>query len=135
MDSKQEAKQKPTRSRIPYSSPRLVVYGDLKQLTKAKPGRAAEAHGVTPRVPPCWIAEVLYGMDDPRTQLLRAWLTQVYARTLFGSAVVRLYATYGRQVARLAAQSSLLCSVLRPIFDAALTRALGDYRLLAHPEF
>jgi hypothetical protein len=134
MDSKQEAKQKPTGSRKPYSPPRLVVYGDLQQLTKAKPGRASEGHGITNRTP-CWIAEVLYGVDDPRTQLLRAWLTRVYACTLLGSAVVRLYATYGRQVARLAAQSSLLCSILRPIFDAALTRALSDYRLLAQPEF
>ena len=135
MDSKEQAKQKSTSSRNPYSSPRLVVYGDLRQLTQAKPGRASEGPGVTPRVPPCWIAEVLYGADDPRTHLLRSWLTQVYIGTLAGSVVVRLYVVYGRQIARLATRSSSLRSILRPLFDAALIRALRDYRPPATPAF
>lgn len=134
MHSKQQPKQKPTRSRKAYSSPRLVAYGDLQQLTKAKPGRAAEGHGITNRTP-CWIAEVLYGTDDPRTHLLRSWLTQVYVGTLAGSIVVRMYMAYGHQIARLARRSSRLRGILRLLFDAALTRALRDYRLLATHSF
>jgi hypothetical protein len=123
------------RSKTPYSAPRLVIYGNLHQLTQAKPGRSAEGHGITPRVPPCWIAEVLYGVDDARTHLLRSWLTQVYIGTLAGSVVVQLYMACGRQIAGLAARSSFLRGILRPLFDAALTRALRDYRLLATHAF
>lgn len=131
---KQGGEENITRSKTPYSAPRLVIYGTLHQLTQAKPGRAAEGHGITPRVP-CWIAEVLYGVDDARTHLLRSWLTQVYVCTLAGSVVVQLYMACGRQIARLAARSSLMRGILRPLFDAALKRALRDYRLLATPAF
>jgi hypothetical protein len=129
----QRAKKSILQSKIPYSAPRLVIYGTLHQLTQAKPGRAAEGHGATPRVPPCWIAEVLYGVDDVRTQFLRSWLVHVYAATLTGTMVIRLYTACGRQVARMAGRSSFLRRVLRPLFDAALSRALRDYRLLAEP--
>ncbi len=131
MDSKDPAKEKPTSSRKPYSSPRLVAYGNLEQLTKAKPGRAVEGSGHTPKVPSCWIAEVLYGADDPRTHLLRSWLTQVYSVTCVGSVVVYLYIVFGRQVAPMVRRSSLLRGALQPLFDAGVSRALRDYCLHA----
>ncbi len=133
MDSKRSAEEKLPIARKPYTSPRLVIYGDLHQLTKAKPGRASEGAGLTHRTPPCWIAEVLYGAEDPRTHLLRSWLTQVYIRTLAGSFVVQLYVACGRQIARLAKRSSWLRGFLRPLFDAAVARALRDYSLHTTP--
>jgi hypothetical protein len=79
----------------------------------------------------CWIAEVLYGVDDNRTHLLRAWLTRVYARTTVGSAIVALYRAFGKRVARWARRSALLRRVLTPLFDAGVAAALRHYTLAA----
>jgi hypothetical protein len=104
----------------PYSAPRLVKYGDLRQLTRGGTGRRRDAIGRT-RI--CWIAEVLYGADDPRTHLLRMWLVDVYSKTAIGSIVVALYKLFGRELSALVRRSSLLRQMLRPVFDAGLVRA------------
>jgi hypothetical protein len=106
----------------PYSAPRLVKYGDLRQLTRGSHGRRADNHGggVTR---PCWIAEVLYGADDPRTHLLRIWLADEYSKTAVGSIVVAVYKRFGRTLSALVRRSSLLQGLLRPVFEAGLVRA------------
>ena len=104
----------------PYSAPRLVKYGDLRQLTRGGTGRRRDGTGRT-RI--CWIAEVLYGADDPRTHLLRMWLVDVYSKTAIGSIVVALYKLFGRELSALVRRSSLLRQMLRPVFDAGLVRA------------
>ena len=71
----------------------------------------------------CWIAEVLYGADDPRTHLLRMWLVDVYSKTAVGSIVVALYKLFGRELSTLVRRSSLLRRMLRPVFEAGLVRA------------
>lgn len=71
----------------------------------------------------CWIAEAIYGVDDPRTWLLRSWLNGPFAETRIGSAVMALYMVIGRPVARIARRSMTVRAVLRPLFDAALRRA------------
>ena len=80
----------------PYSAPRLVKYGDLRQLTRGGHGRFADAGGSGSNTRICWIAEVLFGADDPRTHLLRMWLVDVYSKTAIGSIVVALYKLFGR---------------------------------------
>lgn len=114
-------------SKLAYEKPRLVSYGDLRTITKSVGGRGTDAGGTGHSMVPCWVAEVLYGPCDPRTQLLRCWLTQEYARTATGSLIVGLYRAIGRKVARIAERSRQLRRMLRPLFDAGLRRAQRHY--------
>jgi hypothetical protein len=114
----------------PYSAPRLVKYGDLQQLTRGSHGFKSDGGAGTPTKPgrgPCWIAEVLYGAEDPRTHLLRMWLVDVYSKTSVGSMVVAVYRKFGREMAALAKRSSLLRGLLRPVFEAGLVRAYRHF--------
>ena len=113
----------------PYSAPRLVKYGDLRKLTRGGRGRRRDAAGSRTRI--CWIAEVLFGADDPRTHLLRMWLVDVYSKTALGSIVVAAYGRLGRRLSRLARRSSLLRWILRPLFQAGLVRAHKHFISLA----
>lgn len=114
----------------PYSAPCLVKYGDLRQLTRGGRGRRADNHpGGPTRI--CWIAEVLYGADDPRTHILRIWLMDVYSKTALGSIVVAAYGRLGRQLSTVAKRSSLIRGILRPLFEAGLVRAHKHFISLA----
>ena len=71
----------------------------------------------------CWIAEAIYGVDDPRTHTVRAWLNGPFRETVVGSLVMDLYLTVGQQVAWVARRSSTLRAILKPLFDVALRKA------------
>lgn len=122
---KVEAKN-PT-SKLAYEKPRLVSYGDLRTITKSGANGSGDGAGSAGHSMICWIAAVLYGVRDPRTQLLRCWLTEEYASTTKGSLVVGLYRAIGRQTARIAERSWLLRGMLQPIFDAGVRRAQRHY--------
>jgi hypothetical protein len=119
-----------TGARKVYRSPVLEQYGDLEALTKGTGTGSGEGTG-GPMSMVCWIAEVLYGVDDSRTLLLRRWLTNVYSGTTIGSVVVALYRAFGVRVAGWARRSSLLRRMLAPLFDAGVTAALRHYTLAA----
>jgi hypothetical protein len=74
----------------------------------------------------CWIAEAIYGVNDPRTHTVRAWLNGPFRETTFGNAVMALYLAIGKQVAWVARRSFTLRLLLRPLFDRALARANGQ---------
>jgi hypothetical protein len=76
--------------------------------------------------PSCWIAEAIYGVDDLRTHIIRAWLTGPFERTLLGGAAMWLYRKFGRAVAYAVERSAFLRWLLKPIFDIALSRALSS---------
>jgi hypothetical protein len=113
--------------KLVYEKPQLVSYGDLRTITKAGAGGSGDGAGTTGHSMPCWVAEVLYGTSDPRTQVLRCWLTQEYARTAAGSMIVGLYRAIGRKVAWLACRSRAVQTLLRPLFDRGLMRAQRHY--------
>lgn len=71
----------------------------------------------------CWIAEAIYGVDDPRTWLLRAWLNGPFMETLAGAVAMAVYRAVGRPVAWLTRRSRILRAALRPLFESALRRA------------
>ncbi len=73
--------------------------------------------------PICWVAEAIYGVDDPRTHLLRAWLNGPFKETRFGGAVMALYLAIGRQVAWVARRSAFLRWALKPLFEMGLREA------------
>ncbi len=72
----------------------------------------------------CWIAEALYGRNDIRTHVLRAWLNGPFRRTIAGDLVMRLYLLVGRQVASLVRTLPFVGLALRPLFEAALLKAV-----------
>jgi hypothetical protein len=62
-----------------YEVPRLVCYGNVTQLTRGGSGHGISG-GASGHSKHCRIAEVIYGVNAPRTQLIRAWLTERYER-------------------------------------------------------
>ena len=74
----------------------------------------------------CWIAEAIYGVDDLRTHLVRAWLNGPFKQTKFGSVVMKLYMKYGERIAERVKKSKALKAVLKPVFDMALYCAIKD---------
>lgn len=111
-------------ARKPYSPPRLVDYGHVKDIVQGGTGMAGDApdHSKVP----CWIAEVLYGAADPRTRLLRGWLTVIYEERGPGWMFVALYRTFGRGTAALIERGLLPRRVFRPLFDMLVEKALVD---------
>lgn len=87
-------------------------------------GQLAGAGGAVGAAKFCWIAEALYGVDDKRTHLVRAWLNGPFVEKRIGRAVMWLYGAIGRRVAALARRSPLLRRLLRPLFDSALQKAM-----------
>ncbi len=70
------------------------------------------------------MAEAIYGVDDLRTHLLRAWLNGPFKETRVGAVVMALYLAIGRQVAWIARRSGLVRWVLRPLFEMGLKEAV-----------
>lgn len=71
----------------------------------------------------CWIAEAIYGQDDERTHLVRAWLNGPFNHG-FGALVMWVYLHIGQPIAALVRHSPLLRRAMKPLFDLALNRAL-----------
>lgn len=72
----------------------------------------------------CWIAEAIYGVDDPRTHLMRYWMNHVWAKeSKVGALVMKVYLAIGQSVAKLVRRSLIVRSMFQPLFDAGLRRA------------
>lgn len=72
----------------------------------------------------CWIAEAIYGIDDPRTHLVRAFLNGPFRETLLGRFVMSFYLTFGQFIASQVRRYDFLKRALKPLFDRALREAL-----------
>lgn len=110
-------------ARKPYSPPRLVAYGHVKDIVQGGTGMGSDApdHSKV-----CWIADVLYGAADPRTHLLRAWLTVIYDERRPGWMFVALYRTFGRSTAVLIKRGLLPRRAFHVLFDMLVEKALAD---------
>lgn len=84
---------------------------------------AGAAGGLVAPIKLCWVAEAVYGIDDRRTHLVRAYLNGPFRKTILGSLVVELYISIGRQVAWVARRSALTRRMLKPLFDRAVAAA------------
>ena len=73
----------------------------------------------------CWIAARLFGgWDDPRTQLVRAWIFGPFAESWYGKRLSGLYGRHGRRIAEVWMPASpALTWLLAKVFDAALRHA------------
>jgi hypothetical protein len=113
-------------SRKIYATPQLAYYGNVTQVTRGSGKGQKDGASGTSR--PCWIAEVLYGIDAPRTHLVRAWLTESYERRdPMARLVVPLYSRFGVAVASLLRRRPVLQPVFRTLFDRAVKRAHREY--------
>jgi hypothetical protein len=115
-----------TAPRKPYTTPRLVTYGHVKDIVQGATGNKADAGTTKQTGPPCWIAEALYGVDDARTLVLRAWLQEVRATRRAGWPLVHLYVLVGPAVALAARRLTSVDRILRPLFDRLVTAALDE---------
>lgn len=68
----------------------------------------------------CWIAEALYGIQDERTHMVRAYLMGPFRRHWYGRVLMHIYQQHGQEIAKYVPQSKALRSILRPLFDIAL---------------
>ncbi len=113
----------PAPARKPYTPPRLVTYGHVKDIVQGTGGKKSD-FGFGRNSRSCWIAEALYGADDPRTLLLRSWVTVIYDERRPGWMFVLLYRTFGRATARLITRGVLPRRLFQPLFDTLVERAL-----------
>ena len=120
---------KPPTTRKPYTSPRVVSYGHVKDIIQGGGGKKFDsggAQGAGNSKGSCWIAEALYGVEDPRTLLLRAWLRRAYDERRAGWPLIALYTTFGRATADLIYRGYVPRAMFRPLFDALVEHALDD---------
>lgn len=107
----------------PYTRPSLICYGKFKDLVQGVNGTKSDGAGQPRSRSGCWIAEVLYGIDDPRTHLVRAWLRRAAARRFGWRVFAAVYAAVGQQAAPLIARSRILRACVAPIFSNLVARA------------
>jgi len=110
----------------PYTPPRLISYGHVKDIVQGSTGGGND--GVGGHSKQCWIAEALYGADDARTLILRAWLTVVYDERRAGWMFVAVYRMFGRSAARLISTGVLPAKLFQPLFDTLVEKAMADTR-------
>jgi len=73
----------------------------------------------------CWIAEALFGEDDPRTHLLRHWISKVWAKQSIAGALFDLaYLVFGRFIeAKIRQGNKLTTKIAFRVFQNLLARA------------
>jgi hypothetical protein len=110
--------------RKPYTPPKLVSYGHVKDIVQTGGGGMGDGTGTSKTV--CWVAEALYGIDDARTLVLRVWLTHIHADRRPGWVFVELYRRFGQKIAWLIRAGLLPRSMLLPLFDVLAERAFDE---------
>lgn len=73
----------------------------------------------------CWVAEAVYGVNDPRTHLVRAWLNFEFIKTRLGRIVMAFYITFGQAIAKQVTKHGFLRRLVKPLFDKALARSIA----------
>src|ERR1700757_356288 len=97
-----------------YKAPHLICYGDVATVTRGMGHGSHDSHGASKNTG-CWIAEALYGFDAPRTQIIRAWLTECYeGREPWSLLVVPLYRQFGQPIAAFLQSFPVFKIVFRP---------------------
>jgi hypothetical protein len=112
-------------SKKKYQGPKLVCYGTIEKLTQGAGTHGNDGTGSQTKN--CWIAEAIYGVDAPRTQLVRVWLSDCYEqRQLWSLVVVPLYRRFGQRIAAFLHSFPFFKSLFRPLFDLGVRRAHRD---------
>ena len=107
--------------RKPYAPPRLSSYGHVKDIVQGNAGNRNDGGPGLSKI--CWVAEALYGVEDPRTLVLRAWLTAIHRERRPGWLLVELYRRFGLKTADLIRAGRLPRRAFLPVFDRLAVRA------------
>jgi hypothetical protein len=110
--------------RKPYSPPRLVSYGHVKDVVQTGGGGMNDGTDTSKTM--CWVAEALYGCGDARTLALRSWLTGIHTDRRRGWLFTSLYRRFGKRVASLIDAGILPRAMLLPLFDALAEKAFDE---------
>jgi len=126
MDNKSQVERKPKKT---YHPPELSFYGDITEITRGANSNGSDGGGGSgSHSKNCWIAEALYGVDAPRTHLVRSWLRECYqARERWALIAVPMYSRFGQQVAKLVRSYRVAQRLFRPLFDHAVNCAHREY--------
>ena len=73
----------------------------------------------------CFVASCLYGIDDPRTDLLRAWRDRVLQPRMSGRVLISAYYSAGPAMVRLLQAAPRLRGWTRALMDALVRRIAG----------
>jgi len=111
-------------ARRKYEAPRLVTYGHVKDVVQGSGGSGNDGGANHSKV--CWIAEALWGIEAPRTLLLRSWLADVYEARRGGWRLIALYRACGRRAASMIRRGLLPRSAFRNIFNYLVEKAALD---------
>jgi hypothetical protein len=109
--------------RKPYTPPRLVSYGHVKDLVQGNAGGMPDS-GTTMM---CRVAEALYGADDVRTHLLRGWFAAVHSGRQRGWLLVEVYRRIGPMIARSILAGRLPRRPFQRLFDGLVARAFDRW--------
>jgi hypothetical protein len=116
------------------NSPWNAAFGALGSIGGAAAGNwaggiGAATKGIGNQLPPCWIAAELFGgWDEPRTVLVRHWLTHDFSQRWIGRQLLKIYVKYGERTAAMIHRYPALRMVFAPPFNLALRQAQGvDY--------
>lgn len=110
--------------RKPYTPPRLVLYGHVKDIVRTGGGGMGDGTDTSKTF--CWVAEALYGIDDSRTVVLRSWLTALHANRRRGWVFAELYRRFGERVAGFIRAGFVPRVLLLPLFDSLAEKAFDD---------
>jgi hypothetical protein len=102
--------RKPSTTRKAYEPPRLARRESLADVT-AVDSRLS----VSEKEKSCWVARAVYGEDNPRWVLFRAWLLEDAPRWLRA-----LYLRHGAAFAKVVARQRWLAAGLRRLMDRAI---------------
>jgi hypothetical protein len=72
----------------------------------------------------CWIAEAIYGINDWRTHLVRAWLNGPFMDSAIGRIIMNLYFRFGQRIAAFVRKYKPVKLIFKPIFNIALQKAI-----------
>jgi hypothetical protein len=112
--------------RKPYATPRLISYGHVKDIVQGSTGPMTGDSAGTTKPIACWVAEALYGVNDPRTMLLRGWLSEVYIQRRRWWFLVALYMRFGPATAKLIYSGHLPRRLLLPLFNVLTVKAFEE---------
>lgn len=101
----------------------LASYGPVNSLIQGL-GSAVGGWASGGFKTPCWIAaEVFDGWDDPRTQLVRAYLNIEFIKWPIGNLVMAAYRKFGVRVAKMVRKHSIVRWMVAPLFLKAVDKA------------
>jgi hypothetical protein len=100
-----------------------TALGDIAQIGGMAAGAATGLGGLGWKpLAGCWIAEAVYGIDDPRTNFVRSYLYGSFKDTILGKLIVAMYNRFGPWLGVQVSRHNWLRGMFKPALDVALRK-------------